>query len=154
MDLKELLRKAGFSDKEVDVYRAMLATGPATATSIADRAHVNRSTTYVILDSLTKRGLVSNTGSGAVALFDAGKPTRLVEYFKRASDHFRDLARTAESLLPSLEKQAKAHIAEPDPMYGAALSSLGKMRAAAKDGQRSSLQKRSSTKTKFAGETI
>lgn len=152
MEFKELLRKAGFSEKEASVYFALLTGGPSGATEIAERAGINRSTTYVILDSLAKRGLVSSSGTGSVASFSAGTPNDLVEYFKRAASHFRDLAAETESLIPSLKKQARNHSDEPDQMYGTALSSLGKIRANAKNGLRPELQKKPSTKTKFAGE--
>ena len=88
MDSKQLLKKAGFSEKEIDVYLALLAQGQAVASDIAEQASINRSTTYVILDALAKRGLVETINRGGVAMFTAGPPENLVKYFERASDHF------------------------------------------------------------------
>src|SRR3989344_5357323 len=103
MELKELLKKAGFSEKEVDVYLALISRGPAIASDIAEIAKINRSTTYVILQSLAKRDLIEETGSG-IKLFSPREPEALVEYLTRASNHFDELAKQARKLLPSLKK--------------------------------------------------
>ncbi len=153
MELTRLLKTAGFSEKEASVYLALLSHGPAGATDIAERARINRSTTYVILDTLMKRGLVADTGKDSISMFDAGKPTQLVEYFKRASNHFRTLASEAESLIPAFEKQSKFKpSADSEPIYGAALSSLGRIHSDAKTNVDSRALKRPSPKTKLAGE--
>ena len=129
MESKQLLKKAGFSEKEIEVYLALLAHGDAVASDIAEQAGINRSTTYVILDALTKRGLVETVSRSGVAMFTAGPAENLVKYFERASGHFNELAGQARKLLPSLKKAAKANADQgADSAYGAALSSLGKIR--------------------------
>ena len=152
MELTRLLKTAGFSEKEASVYLALLSHGPAGATDIAERARINRSTTYVILDTLMKRGLVTDTGKDSISMFDAGKPTQLVEYFKRAANHFRTLASEAESLIPAFENQSKFKPSVEEPIYGAALSSLGRIHSDAKNSVDSRALKKPSPRTKLAGE--
>lgn len=53
------LKKIGLSDKEAKVYLATLELGQASVQDISKKAAVNRPTTYVILDSLIKKGLCS-----------------------------------------------------------------------------------------------
>jgi len=50
------LQKLGLSDKESKVYLASLELGPAPIAAIAKQASVNRPTTYVIIESLIKKG--------------------------------------------------------------------------------------------------
>lgn len=128
MEIKELLKKAGFSEKETDVYLALCAGGPSVASDVAKQARINRSTTYIILEALTKRNLVEATGEG-VRLFTPREPEALIEYLTRASDHFDALAKQARKLLPSLKKGAKLDTgSEVDSAYGAALASLEQIR--------------------------
>lgn len=151
MEFKELLRKAGFSEKEANVYLALLTGGPSGATEIAERACINRSTTYVVLDALSKRGLVSS-GGGSVAAFSAGAPNDLVGYFKRAASHFRDLAAETESLIPSLKKAVKDRQASATNTYGSALSSLGSLHMNAKRGELDHSSKKNLAKPKFSND--
>ena len=59
--LNDILKKSGFSEKEIGVYSALLELGSSVVSDIAKKARVIRSTAYVVLDSLAKRGLVSAT---------------------------------------------------------------------------------------------
>lgn len=129
MQLAELLKNAGFSDKEIAVYVAMNALGPAVVSDIASQAGINRSTAYVILDVLTKRQLVSATEGQGVKLFTPAEPEKLVEYLERASAHFKKLATSAQAFLPSLRKAG--HTPEHDSPFISALASLEKIRLSA-----------------------
>ncbi len=77
-DIKAGLLDLGLSDKECDVYVAMLELGPTSVQDIAKKAGVNRSTTYVMIESLRKRGLASTFEKGRKILFSAENPERLM----------------------------------------------------------------------------
>ena len=53
--LKEL-QDMGLSEKEAKIYLASLEIGRATADQLAKQAKIVRSTTYVQLESLMKKG--------------------------------------------------------------------------------------------------
>src|SRR3990172_67098 len=53
------LQEMGLSEKEARVYLALLELGQAGVPEISKKSGVNRTTTYVILESLAKEGLVS-----------------------------------------------------------------------------------------------
>ncbi|MBI4087815.1 TrmB family transcriptional regulator, partial [Candidatus Kaiserbacteria bacterium] len=63
------LEDLGLSEKEARVYLAALELGQNTAERIAKQASVNRSTTYVQLDSLMKMGLISTHEEDKKTLF-------------------------------------------------------------------------------------
>ncbi|WP_082256277.1 TrmB family transcriptional regulator [Haloferax sp. ATB1] len=56
--LREELGDFGFSDKEVDVYLALLSLGEATTSAISEAADVSQQAVYTITDRLEDRGLV------------------------------------------------------------------------------------------------
>ena len=55
----EKLQKFGLSEKEAKIYLALLELGTATVSDIAEKAEINRSNTYVLLNSIAERDLVS-----------------------------------------------------------------------------------------------
>jgi len=73
MEVKERLKKEleniGLSEKEARVYLAALELGPSTAQQIAAKATVNRPTTYIMIESLVKRGLMSSFQKGKKKYF-------------------------------------------------------------------------------------
>ena len=58
-DLIQELGHLGLSEKEAAVYLASLELGPAPVQDISHKAKVNRATTYVMIESLMGRGLIS-----------------------------------------------------------------------------------------------
>jgi sugar-specific transcriptional regulator TrmB len=76
--LKEL-QDVGLSEKEAKVYLAALEIGRATADQLAKQAKIVRSTTYVQLESLMKKGLMSTYEEGKKTYFAPESP----EYLKR-----------------------------------------------------------------------
>ncbi len=99
--LKEL-EDIGLSEKEARVYLAALELGKTTAEKLATQAKVNRSTTYVQLESLMKKGLMSTYEEGKKTFFAPESPT----YLKRILDMKRTEIGMREkelgSLLPEL----------------------------------------------------
>lgn len=96
MESLEVLNKIGLSGKEASVYLALLELGTASVMSIAHKAGLKRPGTYLILDDLEARGLVSQVPQHKKTLYVAEAPEKL----------FSDLQKKQELLkrfLPSLE---------------------------------------------------
>jgi len=81
-DLITRLAEYGLSEKESLVYLAMLELGPSSVQDIAKKAGVNRATTYVMIESLKRRGLMSTFDKGRKTFFVAESP----EHLKRLSE--------------------------------------------------------------------
>ena len=77
-DIKTGLNELGLSDKEAEVYLAMLELGPSSVQDISKRAGVNRSTTYVMIEGLKKHGLLSTFEKGKKIVFAAENPEKLM----------------------------------------------------------------------------
>jgi len=77
MLLKDLT-SLGLSDKEAKTYLTLLELEVASVAEITKASGLNRSSTYVTLEGLKKKGLVSMTGEEPVCRFVATSPEVLL----------------------------------------------------------------------------
>lgn len=103
MILSSELRKIGFSDKEAKVYVALLELGKASVRQIAAKSKVNRATTYVVLEALTKRGIVSTVEENKKTLFIAEGPRTLLRIFRIQEEELKGKWEEFKKALPELE---------------------------------------------------
>jgi sugar-specific transcriptional regulator TrmB len=73
----EKLKHLGLSENEAKVYMAMLELGPSVVVEIARKSQINRPTTYVQIESLKGKGLVSAQIKGKKQYFSAESPDKL-----------------------------------------------------------------------------
>lgn len=71
------LQTLGLLEKETAVYLAALELGPETVQNIARKAGINRPTAYVQIESLKKKGLMSEVQKGKKTFYLAESPERL-----------------------------------------------------------------------------
>jgi len=100
-DLVKLLAEYGLSDKESNVYLAMLELGPASVQEIAKKAGVNRATTYVMIESLKRRGLMSTFDKGKKTMFVAESPERLRRLIAQEMRAVQEKENRLNEVLPS-----------------------------------------------------
>ena len=98
------LEQFGLSDKEAKVYLACLELGPSTAAQIAQKADVNRATTYVAIESLTKQGLLSSHEKDSKTFFSAEDPAMLKRLLDQQREEVKNKLSSLEELLPGLEQ--------------------------------------------------
>ena len=99
---KKLLKESGFLDKEAAVYLSLLEMGRGTVAEIARKAGVNRSTGYVVLDSLTAKGLVRVSGKEPKQEYAAESPEKLREYMTVQAERQKKLAEDVGRIVPEL----------------------------------------------------
>jgi len=95
IELTHTLTHIGLTEKEAQVYLALLELESGTAYQIALECDVKKPTVYVILEDLRKKGLVLKVPHAKKALFSAND---LGDYIKEREDN----AHSARSLLPKL----------------------------------------------------
>ena len=103
------LKKIGLSDNEAKVYLALLELGNSTAQHIAQKARVNRATTYVQLESLMKLGLVTsfekspNRKNGATKTFFRGEdPEHLQKIITKDKSVLEEREQHLQKIIPLL----------------------------------------------------
>lgn len=90
----------GLSHKEANVYLAMLELGPSSVQDIAKKAGVNRATTYVMLESLKRRGLMSSVDRGKKTYFAAESPEHLLYIIGEQISSVEKQHNTLKSAMP------------------------------------------------------
>ncbi len=117
--LEKQLEKFGLSEKEACVYLATLELDAAGVSEIAKKAGLNRSTTYVILDSLKKKGLMGVAGEKehSTLIFTATSPERLQQLAEESVKKFTELVGIAQNIMPELKSMHKGTKKKPRVRY-------------------------------------
>ncbi len=101
------LQKVGLPSYESSVYAVLLAQSPASASFIAKKCHLARSTVYTALSGLVAKGLVGTTYKNEVKQFIAEDITSIENLLKnernKLDQRFQTLS-TLKKSLPSLKK--------------------------------------------------
>jgi len=79
MELQSVLQQLGLHEKEAMVYLALLQMGTASVPAISIKAGTKRPTTYLILEELRMKGLVTLLPKKVRALYTAQSPQKLLE---------------------------------------------------------------------------
>ena len=87
------LKKLGLSDKEAKIYYTSLSRGPETAPNLAKLAYVVRPTTYVIIEGLIKKGLMSSFEKGKKTFYVAESPEHLLSIIRLQKKEFEERER-------------------------------------------------------------
>src|SRR3989344_7022794 len=101
--LEKYLQDLGLTDKEAAVYLALLQVDGATALDLSKKTKINRSTVYVVIESLSKKGLVSETTIGKKTQFQAEPPERLETYLEYKKTQFEEQSRRIKDVLPEIK---------------------------------------------------
>lgn len=93
----------GLTDKQIKIYIALLELGTSIVTDIANKAGINRSTTYVILEELVGKGLVSTLNEKAKRRYTADPPERLIQLLEEEARNAAQAVNMARQILPELK---------------------------------------------------
>lgn len=100
---KKLLKSLGFSDSESVIYLTSLEMGPSSVQDIAKKAGVSRVTTYAVIESLSKQGLMSSVEKGKKHLFVAEAPERVVSFIQTKMQDMEATLKEVESSIDDLK---------------------------------------------------
>ncbi len=97
----KLLKSLGFSESEATLYLTSLEMGPASVQDLAKRARVSRVTTYAVIETLTKQGLMSSVEKGKKKLYMAESPDRVLSFVQ---SRVKDMEATLHEVEGSLHE--------------------------------------------------
>lgn len=101
--LEKDLENLGLSEKEAKVYIASLQLGKSSVQNISKKAGVNRATTYVIIDELSKKGLISSIYEGKKQYFFAEAPEKLNLLFRDQELEIKRKQKYLQEIIPNLK---------------------------------------------------
>jgi sugar-specific transcriptional regulator TrmB len=105
-DISPILKALGLLDSEIKLYLKALEDGPGTVLDLAKATGLSRQAIYVAIESLTKRGLMSNALRGKKRFYAAEHPDKLLDYAKRRDVEMHERVQDLERMLPELELAA------------------------------------------------
>ncbi|MEK7451739.1 MAG: helix-turn-helix domain-containing protein [Patescibacteria group bacterium] len=111
------LTHLGLSEKEALVYLSAIELGPAPVQDISHKAKVNRATTYVMIESLSSRGLMSTFVKGKKRFYSAESPDRLLSILQVQKQELEVKQSELEKTLPMLLALFNAEGAKPQIRY-------------------------------------
>jgi HTH-type transcriptional regulator, sugar sensing transcriptional regulator len=101
-DLKKNLLTIGFSEKEIEVYLALLELGKGTVTQIARKAGINRPTAYHVLASLELKKLVRTSGKEPKQEYTAESPENIEKILEEKITEYTSALAQAKEIIPEL----------------------------------------------------
>ena len=100
---EEFLQEIGLSEKEARVYVALLQVDSANIHDLAIKTGINRTTVYPVLESLEKKGLVSETQDGKKTTYHAASPERLETYIERQRVMLEEQTARLKDVIPQMK---------------------------------------------------
>jgi sugar-specific transcriptional regulator TrmB len=101
--LRFTLQSFGFSNKEADVYLALLSLGTGTVTEISRKAGINRTTGYDILASLVNKELVTISGKEPKQEYIIESPDTLTKYLEIQALQASENIKRSKDIIPELK---------------------------------------------------
>ena len=95
---KEILRNAGLTDLEIQVYLTIIDLGSCLAGEITRKTGIHRRTVYDAIERLIEKGLISYIKTNNRKYFEAYPPAKLLEILKEKET-------ILEEAIPELEKR-------------------------------------------------
>ncbi len=111
------LKHLGLAEKEASVYLASLELGPAAVQDISHKSKINRATTYVMIESLSARGLMSTFVRGKKRFYSPENPERLMSILRVQQKELEEKEKEFEKTLPLLYALYNAEGAKPQIRY-------------------------------------
>lgn len=93
-----VLESIGLEPKEVQVFMVLNEFGASLAATVAKKTGINRSTVYLILESLKAKSLISTFTSKGVTYFQSVSPEELVLIYERKLASLKDMVPFLESV--------------------------------------------------------
>ena len=107
------LTEFGLSEKEAKIYVSLLELGEATAFEISSQSGINRSSTYVVLEALGKKGLVGLSGDKKVRRYIAVSPEAIAQMSRATAKKHGQIESNIKSILPELNALNKNLVQKP-----------------------------------------
>lgn len=112
-NIETIFKKLGLTDKDAAVYLSLLSSGPIAIRKLAEKSGINRGTTYEILKTLQKEGLVSYYHKEKHQHFVAEDPKILSKILARKKSEIDEVSRDIERIIPELSNLSKNISGQP-----------------------------------------
>lgn len=101
--LEKYLQELGLSEKEAQIYLALLQVDNESIQDLAKRTEINRTTVYPVLETLEKKGLVSEVQIGKKTHYEAAAPERLETFVERQRAVLEERSQRLKDIIPQIK---------------------------------------------------
>lgn len=101
--LEKYLQELGLSEKEAQIYLALLQVDNESIQDLAKRTGINRTTVYPVLETLEKKGLVSEMQVGKKTHYEAAAPERLETFVERQKTVLEERSERLKDIIPQIK---------------------------------------------------
>lgn len=115
--LEKYLQEIGLNEKEAAIYLALLQVDAASVIDVAKKTGINRSTVYVVLEGLMKKGLVTETQIGKKVHYQAESPERLETFVEGQRMVFEERSKRLPDIIPQIKSIQRASGERPVVKY-------------------------------------
>lgn len=100
---EKYLQEIGLSEKEALVYIALLEVDNDSVLDLSKKTKLNRTTVYPVLESLAKKGLISEVKVDKKVNYVAEPPERLETYVERQKIVLEEHSKRLKEIIPQLK---------------------------------------------------
>jgi len=100
---EKYLQDIGLSDKEAQVYLGLLQVDHDSVLDLAKKTKINRTTIYPVLDSLAKKGLISEIKVDTKVRYQAEPPERLETFVEQQKIALEEQSARLHDIVPQLK---------------------------------------------------
>jgi len=100
---KEILKEAGLNEKEATIYLELLREKICNASKLSKITKIQRTTVYLELDNLIKKGLVSYVIKNSKRYYQAASPEKLIENLDTKKQKINSILPDLKNLHHSIE---------------------------------------------------
>lgn len=101
------LQEIGLNEKEANVYLTLLGFENASVLDLSKKCGMKRPTVYVTLDTLSKKGLVSEVILGKKTHYYAETPEKLETFIERKKTSLDESKRILRDIIPQLKSLSR-----------------------------------------------
>ncbi len=100
---EKFLEELGLSEKEAKVYLALVQVDSDSIQNISQKTKINRTTVYPVLESLKKKGLVSEVQVDKKVHYEAAPPERLETFVERQKVVLEERSARLKDVIPQIK---------------------------------------------------
>ena len=115
--LWQILNNIGFNEKESKIYLALLETSAQPASVVTRQSGINRTTTYLTLEDLLKKGIVNRFERKSIQYFEAVDPKQIINILENQKIDLEEKKNYLKKQIPKLESIAQTDSTKPRVSY-------------------------------------
>lgn len=107
---EKILKEAGLSDREIDVYLTLLRLGSSLVSKISKETGLHRSNLYDTLERLKEKGLVSLTIKNNIKYYQATHPDRIIDLLEERTAKVKAILPELSNLVNISKEETKIEL--------------------------------------------